>query len=244
MPSHTAHLPPFVSDVARTLYDQIVSWNYKTQIHSAVHSSPQGTFRSYELVDVSKGDIAGEQALQFAGSTTTFFDIGTSVGHIALRASVLGATVHAFEPSPFTTDRLRKNINANPSANLTLHEVALSDEDDEAQFHVSSDHSQSSLDVVAAEYEGQQVEQTVSVPTRRLDGLDLPDPDVMKVDVEGHELRVLNGARETIVEAKPTVVIEAHRTADGPTDGRIQETMADWGYRTDKIGNAFVCTNE
>jgi len=42
----------------------------------------------------------------------------------------------------------------------------------------------------------------------RLDALSLPDPDLIKLDVEGHELDMLRGAKETLGRAKPVIIFE------------------------------------
>ncbi len=43
----------------------------------------------------------------------------------------------------------------------------------------------------------------------RLDGLDLPAPDLIKLDVEGHEAAVLAGGTETIRRGRPFIVLES-----------------------------------
>ncbi|WP_248785736.1 FkbM family methyltransferase, partial [Escherichia coli] len=48
-----------------------------------------------------------------------------------------------------------------------------------------------------------------SCKTIRIDDLDLPKPDVIKIDVEGHELKVFNGMRQTIRNSKPVIMYEA-----------------------------------
>jgi hypothetical protein len=47
-----------------------------------------------------------------------------------------------------------------------------------------------------------------SIPMRRLDDYRLNDVDFIKVDVEGYERLVLEGARETLVRCKPMVIVE------------------------------------
>jgi hypothetical protein len=46
----------------------------------------------------------------------------------------------------------------------------------------------------------------------RIDDLDLPPPDVMKIDVEGSEVSLLHGAAETIRRHRPVIVIEVSGT--------------------------------
>ena len=46
-------------------------------------------------------------------------------------------------------------------------------------------------------------------PVRRLDDLDLPDPDLVKIDVEGHEAAVLRGGRQRLGRSRPLIVLES-----------------------------------
>jgi FkbM family methyltransferase len=64
------------------------------------------------------------------------------------------------------------------------------------------------------------------VPIRRLDELAL-EPRFVKIDVEGHELRVLHGLTETIRRARPLILIEWSRSFD-----QIEVFFDDFGYRT------------
>ena len=47
------------------------------------------------------------------------------------------------------------------------------------------------------------------MPVRRLDGLDLPAPDLIKLDVEGHEAAVLSGAFRLLTRHRPLIVFES-----------------------------------
>jgi FkbM family methyltransferase len=50
--------------------------------------------------------------------------------------------------------------------------------------------------------------QSIEVETRRIDGLGLGPVGVVKIDVEGHEHAVLEGAEETLLRDKPIVIVE------------------------------------
>lgn len=55
----------------------------------------------------------------------------------------------------------------------------------------------------------------ITVDCKKIDSLDMPKPDFMKIDVEGFELDVINGALETIQRHKPSIFIEIHSSALG-----------------------------
>ena len=52
------------------------------------------------------------------------------------------------------------------------------------------------------------------VQTRTLDSFDLAECQFIKIDVEGHELEVLNGAKETLARCRPTVLVESSVNSD------------------------------
>jgi FkbM family methyltransferase len=65
-----------------------------------------------------------------------------------------------------------------------------------------------------------------------LDALDLPDPDLVKIDVEGHEAAVLRGAKGRLARAKPIVVFESWWRPDAEAAMLAPlALLADLGYR-------------
>ena len=55
---------------------------------------------------------------------------------------------------------------------------------------------------------------TGSIEIKRLDDLDLPQFDLLKIDCERYDLEVLKGSIETILEYKPIIVVEQHPDTD------------------------------
>ena len=53
-------------------------------------------------------------------------------------------------------------------------------------------------------------------------------PDVIKIDVEGHEREVLNGAEHVIRESRPAVIVEVGHS-------EVMATMAAWGYIAHRV---------
>ena len=61
-----------------------------------------------------------------------------------------------------------------------------------------------------------------------------PDPQVLKIDVEGGEADVLTGAAGMIARARPTIFLELHPGAD---EDRCRSSLEGWGYRLRPLGD-------
>ena len=135
----------------------------------------------------------------------TFFDIGANWGYYttfaASRPGFSGQIV-SFEPFPPTYQDLTNVLaQTNLGQRVRTMNMALSDRDGEVHMVIphSTGHAQAHM--------GQGGE-GVQVAARRLDGLGLPAPDLVKVDVEGHELSALTGAEKVLTEHRPVVILE------------------------------------
>lgn len=125
---------------------------------------------------------------------TVFIDVGAATGVTALFAVALGARVVAFEPNPFVSATLERNIELNSVADrIDVRKVALSDHNASMCFN-GEDNPEviSSITVTGGEaYRNYEVE--VVATAEILGELDLPRRDnvVMKMDIEGAEYRIL-----------------------------------------------------
>ncbi len=146
----------------------------------------------------------------------TVIDVGANVGQFAVAALELWAptSLHAFEPVEEAHEILRRHLARYPESKL--HPVALGAQDGVLTFHVSSySHSSSFLpfgERHRTEFPDARTLSDVDVPVRRLDaelaGHELPPPVLLKLDVQGYERWVLDGATATLAQAE-WVVLEA-----------------------------------
>lgn len=142
------------------------------------------------------------------------YDIGGYKGYYAGIMALRGASkVFVFEPMPENILRIERLIKLNPKLNIELQKVAVSDTDGNAVFKVMKEATMGKLE--KSSFEGSQdVLQEIPVQCVRLDTLvnhhQFPVPDFIKIDVEGAEVYVLEGALHVLAKFKPMLMIEIH----------------------------------
>jgi len=135
-------------------------------------------------------------------------DIGANIGNHTLVFATAAKQVHSFEPIPMIHSLLQQNIEQNNLANVTVHNLALSDTDGEATIHMvsSGNYGASSFDKRTENSEA------ITVSQRRGDTLlseqQIQKIDLIKIDVEAHEVYVLRGLKNTLQQHKPFITME------------------------------------
>lgn len=147
------------------------------------------------------------------GEGGTFIDAGAHVGMISIPIAKAhpSVAVHAFEPSPLNAVLLTENVCLNNVSNVRVHGVALSDAQGEIGLALSKGNSVDNRMLVGQEHLRGKYEEDerVSINVRRttldaaLEGMVLPRPIVVKLDVQGHELAVIRGMKSV----RPDVLI-------------------------------------
>jgi FkbM family methyltransferase len=149
----------------------------------------------------------------------TVLDIGANIGIVSLAASRLcpAGHVYSFEPGQIAFSCLQANIEANGLQNVTSLNVAVGAEEGEIQFFESAEYGAGSFAMGASnDYDAKTALDGRLNPRRiaawTVDGFvsrsGLSRVDCLKIDVEGAELAVLEGAAETLRHFKPRVLLE------------------------------------
>jgi FkbM family methyltransferase len=167
-----------------------------------------------------------------------FWDVGANVGYFTLVAATALAhrgQIVAFEPGQNAYQRLTENVSLNPYRNIQTFPMAVSDREGEAVLHVAGDIADSSASLYPA---GQtqarpEVCRTVSLDHFRQVQGGRP-PDLIKLDVEGAELAVLQGARDLISKTLPLLLVEMEEKnlrAAGASREAIRQFLSPYGYQ-------------
>jgi FkbM family methyltransferase len=173
------------------------------------------------------------------------WDVGANVGAYTLYASLVrGVTVTAFEPVANTYAVLVKNLALNPFAKETVALcLALSDENKVAPFFLRNTeaggalHALGAPEAVDGPFDAAGVQSVIS-----LRGDDLVRsfgaraPDHVKIDVDGHELRVLKGLTGFLPSVR-TLWVEMVGAADVSGENkRIEKLLEDYGFAIQRPG--------
>ncbi len=134
------------------------------------------------------------------------YDVGANWGYYGVLLATnpaFSGTVHAFEAAPDTYRDLEATMDAAGLRDrVTCHRMGLSSEDGELPLVTGRHSALARIDRTVGR------QKATMVAVRRLDSLDLPPADFIKIDVEGHELDVLRGGARRLERARPVVILE------------------------------------
>ena len=154
-------------------------------------------------------------AKQFVSPNSTFVDVGAHIGSWTLIMSQLAKEVVAFEPQRMRYYQLCGNISINDLSNVRALNYALATHERRdstmviTKFGVDTGSSTLREDVTRhAIAAGSPVTGTETVDVKCLDDFKLDNISLIKIDVEGFELDVLEGAVATLQRCKPFIVVE------------------------------------
>jgi FkbM family methyltransferase len=149
--------------------------------------------------------------LELVKPDSVFFDVGANIGYYSLIAASRAKLVFAFEPMKVIFDRLTTNVRRNGLANVSFVNAAVAERDGVITIYAQASSENTGLASLDAS-EGATSEQ---VPAVTLDTIvreqRLERVNLMKVDIEGAEIRAFEGGRELLSRSDaPDVIFEAH----------------------------------
>lgn len=152
--------------------------------------------------------------------TDVCLDIGANIGVFSVLLSQLAPTGHvfAFEASPTISELLSKSVSGNGCTNVTVLNKAVSVDSQPLYVDCASDYQAGSY--VSTKPESSASVSTESVSVDQFVAARRVKPTFMKIDVEGWEEFVLEGAMQTIESRRPTLIIEFNTLATVRSTGR------------------------
>jgi FkbM family methyltransferase len=156
------------------------------------------------------GSYEMERAARFAKAVPpggVVFDLGGNVGYYTLISAFRagpGGRVFVFEPLPRNLEFLKRHLALNRIDNATVIEAAVADRSGFIRFEEDPSTSKGRIGAGGS----------LEVPSAALDDWiargKLPQPDLLKIDIEGAEYLALQGARGLLVRSHPPIFLSTH----------------------------------
>ena len=161
----------------------------------------------------------------------TVVDIGANIGYYALQEARVAKTVFAIEPGQDNFDHLQENIDLNGYKNVIPFQLAIGDHKGEVGFKVAKACNWNRIALDGETPDDQ-------VPMATLDdfmgGLSI---DFVRMDVEGYEIKILEGMTQILKKQRPRMFIEVHRDLlkqFGSNQTEFMGLLAEYDYRIEK----------
>ena len=204
--------------------------------------------RSMPFIGLSEGHyepLLAKILLKLAAKSEIFVDIGANTGFYSISAAKENPTleIHAIEPQPQVFNLLNENIFLNNlESQITLHNLGIGAKTDELTMFIPK-----FTGTVGASFknlhEDEGDAEEIAVKVNTMDNLAISNINLMKIDVEGYESFVLEGAKQTLLENKPTLIVELLRKWMKPfntTPQEFLEKMSNFGYVAFAIGEDSI----
>jgi len=169
------------------------------------------------LEDAGNGQqLQRDAALEYVKQWRVCLDIGSNIGQWTRPLAKRFESVVCFEPNPNFRECFNKNIDDN---NVVLWPVGLSDKEHKAKQGFNS--------TVLQNEEGE-------IDCRTLDSFGLTNVDFVKIDVDGFEIPLLNGAKQTLIKNNPVINIEMKKDKRNNITQQCASILKDLGYKFHK----------
>jgi len=167
-------------------------------------------------------------------------DIGANIGNHSLAFSLDARKVFAFEPVPEIFSLLSANIKQNNINNIQPVNLALSDNEAEKELYMNTSGNVGASSFDKRDDNSLLVAVTLCRGDEFIKKENVENIDFMKIDVEGHELAVLEGLKSSIRKNRPFIVMEwnDNRTIDRINSSSILDDLF-FDYQIYVLGNNY-----
>lgn len=194
----------------------------------------------YLTGDFETSTSAIAEALIQPGDTVV--DIGANIGYFSLLFSKFvgrSGKVLSFEPAPEIVKKLNRNLELNAADNVSVSQLALSDSDGTAKFFPGPNYNTG----LSSLRESDQSRAWFNVELSRFDKIaaDWSRITLVKIDVEGAELKVLRGMQHFLQSKQPYLLLEVTDSflrGLGDSAESLLELTSHLGYRCYMIGES------
>lgn len=181
------------------------------------------------------------ESINSALSGTAALDIGANIGNHSLYFSDLFEEVLAFEPNPRTFALLKFNIeHVCTKRNINCFNFGLSDQNSEMLFKASTSNVGGSR--IVEDPQSDQDGDTFLIEVKRADDfVELYDKKIslIKIDIEGHELAALKGAKNLIEKNNPIILFEQHASDFSEGRSAVVDYLSGLNYKFLTIERRF-----
>ena len=177
----------------------------------------------------------------------TVLDIGANIGYYALmELGLIGDSgkLIAVEPSPKNIEIFKMNLELNGKSGIRVVEGAISDKSEIKDFHLAEQGNLNTFHATGTGLKhltGEVVEVNSYTVPQVMEGEG--QLDLIRMDVEGHEVEVMNGMLDSIRkgEMKPTIIFETHLSRYGEEHDMeaVLKNYFDTGYKTRYLASSY-----
>lgn len=185
-------------------------------------------------------------AQMYLNKNSISMEVGSHIGTLTVMLSKLTKKVYAFEPVKDSYDLLIKNLTLNNCNNVETFEAAVGNEVGITNIEWVGDNNSGATVLKGGDVVINDELKTPSMPNSNvklvtIDSLNINELDYLKVDVEGFEENVIDGALKTIKKCQPLIIIECMEDYSKGTrmkDNTIRNKfkyLLDLGYTYDTL---------
>ncbi|MBZ0096705.1 MAG: FkbM family methyltransferase [Sulfuricella sp.] len=231
-PSHFLYVQPAIRDVTR--------WGIKFTLDISDYVD----WLAYYKIE----DVPQDRLMKICKHGDIVFDVGVNIGVTALKfAKKVGVDglVIGFEPDKLNYSKFLRNAALNEFTNIEVYNDGLSDHAESVLLCSPNPSNRGENRVTPKDFFKSDTMSPVALVTldEFMKKLDLDRLDLIKIDVEGYEIKVIKGARETIRQHHPRIFMELDDRLlrdHGGAANELLEVLEGLGYR---IQNAETLEN-